>query len=308
MPSAILPGVELHQLAYFVSVAEERSFTRGAARVHVVQSAVSAAIARLERELGAELFERTGRQVALTDAGTALLPAARDALAAAQAARDAVDQVHGGLRGTVTVGTMLTTGPVDLAAALGRFHARHPDVVVRLRQAAGGSVDHAGALRDGTLDLALVGLPARAASGVNLAALAVEKLRLVCNRDHPLARRRTVTRAQLADETFIDFPGGFGTRLIVDESFREAGIRRAVPLEAATFDLAAGLVRHGLGVAFLPASAARAYTDLHPLDIKDVALTWTISVATSATRPLSAAARALLQDVMRERQRHRGPR
>jgi DNA-binding transcriptional LysR family regulator len=300
--------VELHQLTYFVAVAEERSFTRGAARVHVVQSAVSAAIRRLERELGGELFDRTARQITLTDAGKALLPAARDALGAAQAARDAVDEVHGGLRGTVTVGTMLSTGPVDVAAALGRFHAEHPDVVVRLRQAAGGSVDHVDALRDGTIDLALVGLPARAAPGVDLTPLAVEKLRLVCNRDHPLARRRTVTRAQLAGETFVDFPGGFGTRVILDEAFREAGIQRAVPFEAATYDLAAGLVRHGLGVAFLPASAARAYADLHPVDLKDVVLTWTISVATSASRPLSAAARALQHQVMRERQRYRGSR
>jgi DNA-binding transcriptional LysR family regulator len=59
-------AVELHQLAYFVAVAEELSFTRGAARVHVVQSAVSAAIGRLERELGGALFDRAGRRIALT--------------------------------------------------------------------------------------------------------------------------------------------------------------------------------------------------------------------------------------------------
>ena len=154
----ILDGVELHQLAYFVAVAEERSFTRGAARVHVVQSAVSASISRLERELDSLLFDRSGRQIALTDAGAALLPEARATLAASQAARDAVDQVRGGLRGTVTVGGMLSTGPVDLSAVLGRFHAQHPEVAVRLRQASGGSSENVKALRDGTVDLALVGL------------------------------------------------------------------------------------------------------------------------------------------------------
>lgn len=303
---AILPGVELHQLTYFVAVAEERSFTRGAARVHVVQSAVSASIRRLERELGGALFDRAGRQIELTDAGTALLPAARATLAAAQAARDAVDEVHGGLRGTVNVGTMLSTGPVDLSGVLGRFHEQHPDVLVRLRQASGGSTDHVQALRDGTLDLALVGLPGRAPAGIHLTPLATEKLRLLCNRDHALASRRTATRAQLADETFVDFPIGFGVRGVVDDAFSAVGIQRAVPFEVATYDAAAGLVRNGLGLTFLPASAARAFSDLHPLDVKDVALMWTISVATSPGRRLSAAARALLELVTR--QRHRGSR
>src|ERR1700760_333234 len=127
-PSGDNGQVKLHQLEYFVAVAEELSFTRGARRAHVVQSAVSAAITRLERELNAPLLERTRRRVSLTDAGSALLPEARATLAAAQSARDVVAAVRGGLRGSVTLGMMLSTGPVDLAAVLGGFHAAHPDV------------------------------------------------------------------------------------------------------------------------------------------------------------------------------------
>ena len=98
--------MELRALDYFVVVAEERNFTRAAARLHVVQSGVSATIKALERELGAELLARTSRRVELTDAGTALLPKARAALEAAQAARDAVDEARGGVRGTLRIGTM----------------------------------------------------------------------------------------------------------------------------------------------------------------------------------------------------------
>src|SRR6201996_7254365 len=145
--TGVMPGdnqrMELHQLEYFVAVAEELSFTRGARRAHVVQSAVSAAITRLERELNAPLFERTRRRVALTDAGSALLPEARAALAAVQSARDAVAAVRGGLRGSVTLGMMLSTGPLDMAAVLGRVSAAHPDVVV---QAPPGGRGHRGPL------------------------------------------------------------------------------------------------------------------------------------------------------------------
>src|SRR6201986_3851395 len=131
--------VELPQLEYFVAVAEELTFTRGARRAHVVQSAVSAAITRLERELNAPLFERTRRRVVLTDAGTVLLPEARAVLAAAQSARDAGAAARGGLRGPGSPGIILSTGPIDLAAVLGGFHPPHPDVVVHARQAAEGT-------------------------------------------------------------------------------------------------------------------------------------------------------------------------
>src|SRR5919198_245380 len=100
--------MELRHLATFVAVAEEGSFTRAAGRLHVVQSAVSAAVRALERELGVTLFDRSTHRVELTDAGRALLPEARRTLAAAAAARDAVDQLRGGLRGTVRLGMMLS--------------------------------------------------------------------------------------------------------------------------------------------------------------------------------------------------------
>src|ERR1700756_4296827 len=102
--------MELRQLAVFVAVAEEGSFTRAADRLNVVQSAVSAAIRNLERELGARLFDRSTHKVALSDAGRVLLPEARTTLAAAAAARDAVDAVEGGVRGTIVLGNMQAQG------------------------------------------------------------------------------------------------------------------------------------------------------------------------------------------------------
>src|ERR1700758_4721602 len=100
--------MELRLLTVFVAVAEEESFTRASARLHLVQSAVSAGVRTLERELGTALFDRPTHRVQLTDAGKVLLPEARNTLAAARAAREAVDLVRGGLRGTVTLGIMQT--------------------------------------------------------------------------------------------------------------------------------------------------------------------------------------------------------
>src|SRR3954469_5254020 len=141
--------MELRHLATFVAVAEERSFTRAAARMHVVQSAVSAGVRNLERELGTPLFDRTTHRVELTDAGAALLPEARATLAAAHAAPEAVDAARrgprrplpragveaarGGLRRTGTLGIM-QGDTIDIAALLAAFHADHPDVELHARQ------------------------------------------------------------------------------------------------------------------------------------------------------------------------------
>ena len=157
--------MELRHLATFVAVAEEGSFTRASSRLHVVQSAVSAGVRILERELGAALFDRTTHRVQLTDAGSALLPEARATLAAARAAREAVDAVRGGLRGTVTLGIMQAGAPgtIDIAALLAAFRADHPGVEFRARQ--GHSAEMAVQVREGGLDLPSSPSPAAAPAG-----------------------------------------------------------------------------------------------------------------------------------------------
>ncbi|GAA2470367.1 LysR family transcriptional regulator [Streptomyces longisporus] len=138
--------MELRQLTYFVTVAEELHFGRAAERLHIVQSAVSMQIQRLERELGAELFDRTPRRVRLTAAGERLLPEAREVLAAADRARAAVAPPPG-----LRIGTSTGLG-THLDRVLTAFARRAPDVPVelfslpvaeRLARVAGGQLDAA---------------------------------------------------------------------------------------------------------------------------------------------------------------------
>jgi DNA-binding transcriptional LysR family regulator len=285
--------VELRHLEYFVAVAEELSFTRASRRLHVVQSGVSSAIQGLERELGAALFERNRRRVALTDAGKALLPEARAALAAAESAQEAVAETRQGLRGTLTIGTMLSTAQVDLPALIGRFHAEHPGVLVRTRVFPGGSSDLAREVAGGGLDLAVLSIPGDPPAGLAIRPLTGEPLVLVCHPGHPLAGVPVVRIDRLAAETFIDFPAGWGNRAVADRAFAAAGLDRQVSFEVGDFATAAGLVRNGLGVAFIPASAAAGFDGLSRCDVSP-RLVWPISVATPTERRLPAAAQAFL--------------
>jgi DNA-binding transcriptional LysR family regulator len=283
--------VELRQLEYFVAVAEERHFTRAAARMHVAQSGLSASIRSLERELGASLFVRNTRSVELTDEGRALFTEARHTLANVAAAKDAVAAVQGLLRGTLAVGTLQCLGAVDLPAILARFHAAHPGVQIRLRQ--GGSTDLIERVRTGDLDLAFVSAPLDGAPGVTLMPVAEEPMVLACGPTHPLRDRDSIALAEIRDETFVDFYPGWVTRDVVDQAMAAARIERRVAFEVNDVHWLLDLVGYGLGVAVVPQVFTHKKTAARFVPIT-AAPTWEIVVATATGRHPGAAAKALL--------------
>lgn len=285
--------MELRQLEYFVAVAEELSFSRGARRVHVVQSAVSTAVAKLEKELAVVLLDRAKPRVNLTPAGDAFLAEARATLGAARRAKDRVIEFHGRLSGSVDVGTMMSTGPVDLPEALGRFHRAHPLVSVRLRQNVTGSAGHLAAISAGSLDIALVAMAGRAAANVTLRALAEEPLVFLCRPEHHLvAGGRPVALTQLAGEVLIRFASGWGIRQLVDRALLDAGVDPVSPYEVADYTTAAGLVHHRLGTTLMPRTAAAQFPELRSVPLARP-LNWRLALATAGDRRLSPAAAAL---------------
>jgi DNA-binding transcriptional LysR family regulator len=294
-----LCGVELRQLATFVAVAEEGSFTRASDRLHVVQSAVSAGVRNLERELGATLFDRSTHKVQLTDAGRALLPEARATLAAATAARDAVDAVSVGVRGTILLGTMQAQGmrAIDVPGLLAEFRQDHPLVEVHIRHAAGGSSEMAAQVREGRLDLAFVSLPAHQLPGVELTALAREPIMVLAPATHPLAKRRTVALAALVGEPLVEFPQGWGIRMATDRAFAAAGVIRTITYEVNDTASLIEFVRHGLALSMLPASLVDDREGLRLIPIRGRAPEFLTAVATPSNRRPTAAARALLQAI-----------
>jgi DNA-binding transcriptional LysR family regulator len=231
--------------------------------------------------------------VALTDAGLALLPKARTTLDAAREAREPVDEVRGGLRGTLRIGTMTSVGLVDIPALLGRYHRRYPGVDLHLATAPAGSRMLAHAIAERVYDLAFVSIPEPTPAGVTLRELGTDSLTLVTAADHPLAARHRVPIEDLDGETFIDFPLGFGIRAVADRAFDEAEVTRRVAVEITNLAERADYVRHGLGIALLPRFLP-VRDDLARITVTDADLTWRVSLALPAGRAPSAAARALV--------------
>lgn len=260
--------MELQQLRYVLAVAETRNFTRAAERCFVVQSALSHQVKTLEQELGVTLFARTSRRVELTDAGAAFLPAARASLeAAARAAADAA-ATTGQIRGTLRVGAVPTVTAIDIPAALGTFHHAHPAVHITMRTA--GSDELVEALSVGDLDAAVLGLrDTTTPTRVRTVELARERLVAVLGADHSLARRRRLRLADLADETFADFPASTPGRDQSDLAFRAIGVSRRVVFEVTSTDLTVDLVEHGLAVALLPPASVPARPGLVTVPVTD---------------------------------------
>lgn len=282
--------MDLRQLEYFVAVADERSFTRGAGRVHVVQSAVSAAIGRLEREVRLPLFDRSGRQIELTDAGHAMLANARTLLAMARRTQEDMAALRrGSLSEVVTVGIVLATGSAPFSEALTAFHRDQPDVQIKVRLSAAPLDEQLRRVVDGTFDLAIVPIPDHVPAGVDMQPIGRVHLELACRPDDPLAVAREVEYSTLADRVFIDFPRQWGNRLIVDSRFEAAGCVRRIAVEVVDVSTAMALVAGGVGLAFVPAQHLRTRVDVVAVDLRDPPRGRRVGVAVPADRPMSAA-------------------
>ena len=294
--------MELRRLEHFLAVAEEGSFTRASQRIHLVQSALSVSIKSLEQELGAKLFERTTHRIELTDAGRALLPEARATLAAAQASRDAVDEVIGGVRGALNIGIMQSLTIIDLAALLTRFHRERPTIELRPRPARGGSAQLVQDMLSGELDLAFVSVPTEQYPELAVSPLASEPILLVVPPGHRLASRTSIKVEELAGESFVEVPEGWGSRLVTDRALAMAGVEREVSVEVADLATLTELVRAGFGLGFGPRSAvtlSAAGAESLSFVALEPGLSWDVSLAVPTSRRPSAAARAFI-DLVRE--------
>ncbi|MCX4821460.1 LysR family transcriptional regulator [Streptomyces sp. NBC_01142] len=260
--------MELQQMRYVVAVAETNSFTRAAERCLVVQSALSHQIARLERELGARLFERTSRRVRLTPAGEAFLPAARQCLDAAERAAAEVAAAVGEVRGRLAVGLIPTVAAVDIPGALRDFRQQYPHVRISLR--VGASEDLVEQVKQGAIDVAFLGLPTTARpQGVAAHELARDRLVAVVAPDHPLADEPAVDLRRLSSEVFVDLPAGTAGRVQSDQAFSAAGLGRDVAFEVTTADYIARLVGQGLAVAMLPSAYAPQLAGVITIEVAD---------------------------------------
>jgi LysR family transcriptional activator of glutamate synthase operon len=248
-------GMEIRQLRYLVALAEERHFTRAAARANVAQPALSRQIRSLEVELGVPLVDRTSRRVSLTAAGERLVDRARRILDEVEAARADAQDLRQLLQGRVSLGVSTTPGPVDVAALVAAFHRIHPGVELEVRDAL--SLELARRLRADRLDVALLtAVEEDDRRQLELLLVGEERLVLCVGLGHSLAARKRVAIRELRNERFAVFHVGATIRTLVERAAAEAGFEPQVAFEFSDIARMRALVAEGLAVAILPSSQA----------------------------------------------------
>lgn len=260
--------MELRQLEYLVAVSEEANFTRAAERVNISQSGISAQIRALEREVGAQLVDRSTRVARLTVAGKAAVDHARAALESAAALQRSVDEVNSLVRGRIDLGMVTACTVTPLFDALAEFHLNHPGVDISLAE--GNSDDLIARVRSGALDIALVGTAGSTPPGIDSMVIVREGLVACVPDGHPLATANTVSLAEVCAHRIVCLPVGTGIRTVFDDACAAAGLVADIAFAASAPAAVADLAARGMGVGILSESMASDFTDLTAVPVGDV--------------------------------------
>jgi LysR family transcriptional activator of glutamate synthase operon len=247
--------MEIRQLRALAAIAETRTFTAAAARVHVTQAAISMQIRQLELETGTLLFVRTPRRCVLTHAGERLLERARRILREHDAALAELAELSGTSHGRLRLGSASAMFSSDqLPQILKDLRTRCENVEVTVTSGTSESlVKH---IMAGELDIAFISLPVEEARGVQTELLLQDELIAIANPAHPLAHKRVISAFELAGQKLILGERGGNTRRLIDEFFAEAGLHPVVAMELSRLTSIKRMVESGMGVGIVPVRSA----------------------------------------------------
>jgi LysR family cyn operon transcriptional activator len=293
--------MELRHLRYFLAVAENLSFTRAAAELHLTQPTLSHQIKQLEQDLGTTLFDRVGRRVRLTAPGALFRQHVERALKEIHSATAALVELQGLVHGSLRIGAFQSFNSTLLPPILARFSASHPGVHVTVRQLATGEIEER--LAKGEIDFGIAYTPP--ASGRIIAeTLFDEPLVLIVGDEHPHAGRRELHLSRLRDQPLALMTPEFPSRRLVANWFAGVGLQPDIRIEINSTDALLATVRHGGLATIQTERMAAAVSGLRCIRLRP-RLTRTVSVFWRRDGFRSAAARAAVEMI---RQAYRRPR
>jgi DNA-binding transcriptional LysR family regulator len=294
--------MDLRQLQALLAVSEHGSFSAAAKALYTVQSNVSAHVARLEREVGTPLFDRS--KGVLTDEGRLVARRARRIMVELDSVTDDLIASRGAIAGELRLGAIGTTARWLLPQLLPEMRRRHP--AVHLMVVEGSTTTLATQIGDGLLELAVLNLPL---DNVELTAtlLFEEDLMLIAPADHPLAEYPTVTISDVAPFEMLMPPRGTALRHEIDEAARRADVTLRSVAEVDGGRLLTSLALEGLGIAVVPATAVPGWVKGEFARVPVSGLpARRVGLANRRRSNLSAAARAMI-DVLHEILHAKGP-
>jgi len=285
--------MDFDQLITFAEVAKQGNFSRAGQKVFRSQSAVSAQIRQLEHEYGEKLLDRVGKSVRLTPAGETLLEYANRLLTLRGESLRAVADQSSIPRGVLAIGANEATCLYVLPDHFAEYQRRYPGVQISIYRNFSHKILEK--VEDGSVDVGIVTLPVRSPS-LKVHSIFRDRLVLVTSADHPLARRRSVGIAEVAEYPLI-FPRTGHTRAMLDKYFRPFRASLRVAMELPSVGMIKGFVVAGLGISLISASFAhdeQASGQVKLVEIEDVDIHRELGLVYRRDRTLPHAATAFI--------------
>lgn len=247
------PAIDLKVLYYFTVLAEEQHFGQAARKIGIEQPPLSLQIQKLERIVGAQLFDRSHRQVRLTSLGEALLPEAYKLLDQSAQVVERLKSLGRGETGTLRIGFATSTIFCGITTAIQQHKKLYPRVELRLQELS--SAAQAEALQNGTIDIGFI-REAGGWEGITCQSIVKEHFVAVLSKQHPLARKKELQLRDLEDEPFVHFPRSVAPALYdkVHTVFVRGGFYPNIVQEAYEWQTIVSLVEANLGISICPAS------------------------------------------------------
>lgn len=281
--------MEIRQLRYFLDIAQTEHLTQSAQNLFVTQSTLSHGLRQLEQELNVSLFDRLGRGLKLSQAGTEFRVYATRALKEIEAGTTAMADLNGLQSGKLTIGAFPTFLNTVVPATVAAFNRTYPRVIVEARDLRAGAIETL--LLRGELDLGIAFYPTEHEE-IETEPLFDERMLLVVRRAHPLAVRHSLAMKSLTDLPLALLPRVFSTRRLIDASLRQADVVPLVRVEMESVESLLGVCRYSDLASIVPERAARQAPDLHTIELTDPRIIRTAGILWRRGASRSAAARA----------------
>jgi LysR family transcriptional regulator, hydrogen peroxide-inducible genes activator len=286
--------MEINQLRYVCAIAETSSFSRAAERCQVAQPSLSQQVLKLEKDLGAKLFDRLGRSVRLTEAGRAFLPHARSILTQMETARSSVTDKCADVRGSVAVGVIPTIAPYLMPRYTTTFAKKYPEAKLRIVEETTPVLVEG--LRDLSIDLAILALPLRH-KDLELFPLRTEPLFAVLPKDHPRAAAESLALKDLRGESFVMLRDGHCFRDLSIAACTNARVTPRIAFESGQFSSLFGMVAAGVGISLVPEMAIDRNAGCRYVRLSDARATRTIVAAVLHGRSFNRVQQAFLSGI-----------
>ncbi|TJY39589.1 LysR family transcriptional regulator [Cohnella pontilimi] len=269
--------MEIRQLSYLLEIAKQQNITKAAEALHLTQPTLSKIVKAVEDELGVPLFDRSGKQLKLTDAGAAAIGQVPSVLRAVQDMRTAIDDVAELKVGSIAIGLPPVIGSVFFPRVVSPFQQLYPNIAFQMAEEGAKKIE--AMLMGGDLDIGVVVGPVDEES-FHAIPFMRQRLALAVHESHKLADRSSVSIAELAEEPFILFSYGFAVRQHVCRACQSAGFEPRIVHSSSQWDLMAEMVGARMGITILPGPICNKIADprIRVIQLDDPVIPWNLDV------------------------------